>query len=342
MSVLTNNSESESEAAGEPIESPGARLRKARQSQGLDQAKVAAQLHLSETMIESLEWDDFDVLPGAVFVQGYLRNYARLLQLPEEEILAAFQALSPAQQSHGFPNGKVATVGTEVRSSHGAVRMMTWLIVISLLALLGIWWQGQLDLRLSGDPVDTPVEMAPVIEPLPEMQNDTGVLTLSPPPAQEDEAPVESQAVVADSLEGETPSEAEVAEAEDVVVADQEAAQESVAIQLEESETDAVASVDEPPPAPVETPAPAPAAPKVVFEFSERCWAEVRDANGRARIFGEIAAGTTRLLDKGPAPYTVVLGNASGVSITVDGVAYDLKRHARANVARFSFDPSNL
>ncbi|MBL3527260.1 MAG: helix-turn-helix domain-containing protein [gamma proteobacterium endosymbiont of Lamellibrachia anaximandri] len=341
MSVLTN-SEAESEEAVEPIEGPGARLRKTRQSLGLDQSKVAAQLHLSEGTIEALEWDDFDTLPGAVFVQGYLRNYARLLKLPEGEILEAFLALSPAQQSHGFPHGKVATVGKEVRSSHGAVRMMTWLIVISLLALLGIWWQGQLDLRLGGDPVDTPVEVAPVIESLPEMQNDTDVLTLSPLPAQEDQAPVESQEVVTASLEEGAPSEAEVAESEAVVVADQAVVQDSIPIPLEESEADAVASVDEPPPAPVEIPAPAPAAPKVVFEFSERCWAEVRDANGKARIFGEIAAGTTRLLDKGPAPYTVVLGNASGVSITVDGVAYGLKRHARANVARFSFDPSNL
>ncbi|WP_177418034.1 RodZ domain-containing protein [endosymbiont of Lamellibrachia barhami] len=340
MSVLTN-SETESEAAAESIEGPGARLRKTRQSLGLDQSKVAAELHLSEGMIEALEWDDFDTLPDAVFVQGYLRNYARLLKLPEGEILEAFLALSPAQQNYGFPGGKVATVGKEVRSSHGAVRMMTWLIVISLLVLLGIWWQGQLDLRLGGDPVDTLGEMAPVNESLPEPLNDPGVSTPSSLPVQEDVAPDESEEAVADSLEDEVPSEAEAAETENVVDTDQEAAQEFVAIQ-EEGAAEVVATVDEPPPASVEIPAPAPSAPKVVFEFSERCWAEVRDANGKARIFGEIAAGTTRLLDKGPAPYTVVLGKASGVSITVDGVAYDLEPHTRANVARFSFDPSNL
>lgn len=341
MSVHTN-SETESEAAAEPIESPGARLRKTRQSLGLDQSTVAAQLHLSEGMIEALEWDDFDTLPGAVFIQGYLRNYARLLKLPEGEILEAFLALSPAQQNHGFPHGKVATVGKEVRSSHGAVRMMTWLIVISLLVLLGIWWQGQLDLRLGGDPVDTLGEVAPAIESLPEILNGPGVSTPGSLPVQEDVAPAESEEVVADSLQEVSPNEAEVAEAESVVVTDQEVAQESVAIQPEEGEADVVAAVDEPPPAPVEIPVPASSAPRVVFEFSERCWAEVRDANGKARIFGEIAAGTTRLLDKGPAPYSVVLGKASGVSITVDGVAYDLEPHTRANVARFSFDPSNL
>ncbi|RLJ15830.1 DUF4115 domain-containing protein [bacterium endosymbiont of Escarpia laminata] len=341
MSVLTN-SETESEAAAEPIEGPGARLRKARQLHGLDQSTVAAQLHLSEGMIEALEWDDFDALPGTVFVQGYLHNYARLLKLPEGEILEAFLALSPAQQSHGYPSRKVATVGKEVRSSHGAVRMMTWLIVISLLVLLGIWWQGQLDLRLGGDPVDTLGEAVPAIVSLPETLNDPGVSTPSSLPAQEDETPVESAETVADSLAEETPSEAEVAEAESVAVTDQEVAQESVAVQPEEREEDAVTAVDEPPPAPVEIPVLASSAPKVVFEFSERCWAEVRDANGKARIFGEIAAGTTRLLDKGPAPYSVVLGKASGVSITVDGVAYDLEPHTRANVARFSFDPSNL
>jgi cytoskeleton protein RodZ len=49
------NSQSESTVNG-----PGSQLRKARERKGLEQAKVAAQLHLSQSIIQALERDDYD------------------------------------------------------------------------------------------------------------------------------------------------------------------------------------------------------------------------------------------------------------------------------------------
>ena len=65
----------------------GARLRTARESRRLTAEGVAKQLNLDVAVIQALENDDRQHLPAPIFVQGYLRSYARLLELPESELL---------------------------------------------------------------------------------------------------------------------------------------------------------------------------------------------------------------------------------------------------------------
>jgi cytoskeleton protein RodZ len=64
----------------------GARLKTARQARQLTTEAVAQQLKLDVSVIDALEKDDKQHLPAPIFVQGYLRSYARLLGLPEEEL----------------------------------------------------------------------------------------------------------------------------------------------------------------------------------------------------------------------------------------------------------------
>ncbi|MFP3873874.1 MAG: helix-turn-helix domain-containing protein [Thiohalophilus sp.] len=75
----------------EPRMWPGKRLREAREARNLSREQVAHQLHQELSTIEALEEDDYARLPGKTYVLGYLRSYARLLQLPENEIIAAVQ-----------------------------------------------------------------------------------------------------------------------------------------------------------------------------------------------------------------------------------------------------------
>jgi len=67
--------------------SPGARLSAARKERKLPLEVVADELKLDVRMVEALERDDKAVLPAAIFVQGYLRRYARLMGLPEDELV---------------------------------------------------------------------------------------------------------------------------------------------------------------------------------------------------------------------------------------------------------------
>ena len=72
----------------------GARLRSARNRRGLSLAGVAEQLHLDTAIVQAIESDDQSALPEPIFVQGYVRSYARLVGLPEEELVRQYIAQS--------------------------------------------------------------------------------------------------------------------------------------------------------------------------------------------------------------------------------------------------------
>lgn len=76
-------------------QSPGAMLAEARRRRGLSIADLARRMRLQPRQIEALEADDFARLPGATFVRGALRGYARLLDLDPEPLLALQQRLAP-------------------------------------------------------------------------------------------------------------------------------------------------------------------------------------------------------------------------------------------------------
>lgn len=59
----------------------GRQLAAARESCGFSVAEIARQLKLSPSQVEALEAEDYARLPGAVFVRGFIRNYARLVKL---------------------------------------------------------------------------------------------------------------------------------------------------------------------------------------------------------------------------------------------------------------------
>lgn len=76
---------------------PGERLREERVRQGLSEDDISARLRLSRTYLRALESDDYERLPQPAFVRGYLRNYARLLELPAEEVVSEYQRLVDEQ-----------------------------------------------------------------------------------------------------------------------------------------------------------------------------------------------------------------------------------------------------
>ena len=69
--------------------SPGAVLAAARAAQALTVENVAGRLKLASFQIKAIEADDFSTLPGAVFARGFVRNYARLLNLDAEPLMLA-------------------------------------------------------------------------------------------------------------------------------------------------------------------------------------------------------------------------------------------------------------
>jgi cytoskeleton protein RodZ len=108
----------------------------------------------------------------------------------------------------------------------------------------------------------------------------------------------------------------------------------------------AAASATAPPPSAAEdsataaesAPPPATTTGEVVMSFSAPCWVDVRDSERGFKLFGEMPKGARRVLG-GTPPYKMVIGNSRAVTITIDGEPYDLMRHAKGNVARFTLNP---
>ncbi len=80
---------SASAAQAVPDMRPGRMLAEARARKNLTIPEVAQQLKLSASQIEALEADAYARLPGPVFVRGFVRNYARLVDLDGEALIAA-------------------------------------------------------------------------------------------------------------------------------------------------------------------------------------------------------------------------------------------------------------
>lgn len=75
----------------------GARLAQARAERGLSVVDAAGKLRIAPRQIEALEADDYARLPGHTIARGFVRNYARLLQLDAESVLAAFEQHVPKE-----------------------------------------------------------------------------------------------------------------------------------------------------------------------------------------------------------------------------------------------------
>ena len=68
----------------------GAGLERIRIGRGLSRAEVAGILKISRTQVQALEEMDAHRLPAAVYIKGFIRNYARLLHLDADKAIADY------------------------------------------------------------------------------------------------------------------------------------------------------------------------------------------------------------------------------------------------------------
>ncbi|MBW8307045.1 MAG: DUF4115 domain-containing protein [Thiobacillus sp.] len=112
-------------------------LREAREAQGMTQEDAAARLRLMQRQVEAMETDDFESLGQPVFARGFVRNYARLLGLAPEALLARMEgapaeptAVSPAAQPQ--PHSWV--------TSPWLILLLLGLLVVVVAPLSLYWW----------------------------------------------------------------------------------------------------------------------------------------------------------------------------------------------------------
>lgn len=145
----------------------GTRLQAAREALGLDSKDAAAQLRLNERVILMLETDCYASDLPATFVRGYIRAYGKLLQIPEEEIKQAIAPIKP--QTSAQPLTPKIDDTPKVTSSHYFMQLLTYLVVFTLLGLVGMWWYAHSNTTtspvLSQNTINVPEEVV-VAKPL--------------------------------------------------------------------------------------------------------------------------------------------------------------------------------
>lgn len=181
---------------------PGAVLRARREAKGLSREEVAERLHLDLKIITALEEDNHHKLPGHAYVLGYLRSYARLLAIPEQEILGLLQTDTQAVADLLPPN---VNYKPEPASLPG-IAVIVGIILLVLIAVgVAFWPEGEnettSDTKTTSALVEQTVDAAPVTE--------SQSMELSEQQAAADNAPHIQKAPHAESVKVEEVTEAQ-------------------------------------------------------------------------------------------------------------------------------------
>jgi len=162
--------------------SPGAALAAARVAQGLTVEHVADRLKLTAFQIKAIEEDNFGVLPGAVFARGFVRNYARLLNLNIDPLLPAM-----AQQDSSVAPGADARLLRDVKGAVlGPVRFRGLPIAAAVIAgVVGVLVFYEFKLNEPRTPKPMVAEIPSVPVPVPVAPAATDGLPVQAAPAVE-------------------------------------------------------------------------------------------------------------------------------------------------------------
>lgn len=133
----------------QPAHSIGIQLRAAREQQGLTHKEVGRQLKLPASVIESLEDDRTGKIP-TVYVKGYVRSYARLLELDEHSLCARLDLSENETQSTPALRPALPT-GGNYSWLESTGKVAGYLVVTAFVVAPLVWWFTQGAVRLSFD-----------------------------------------------------------------------------------------------------------------------------------------------------------------------------------------------
>jgi cytoskeleton protein RodZ len=326
------NLKPENPEAGTPRTGPGHLLQQARLDLRLAPGDVAQILHLSSKQIIALENDDYKTLSGPTYVRGYLRSYAQLLGLSPEKVVEAYNSLTIVPKPITLPR---SAPPPQVTSSDRIVKAATLGVAAILLALVYLWWQSG-DESLEQAVLSPATEEAPADHGLgPDVTDTTAVATMpaglpgngtdreSAPPAGPAVAPTRNAATPV-ALPNGQPAVSGMTLDTAPTPAPKPASADAAPVERVTTRTRRAADI--PPGVP---------RARMVLHAIQESWADIRDARDNRLLYENVPAGR-RISIEGVAPFSVFLGNADGVRVEFNGQDYDVSRHKRGQVARFT------
>lgn len=282
----------------------GDTLRRERLRRNLDLESVSRELKISPKMLSAIEEEKFDRLPGGVFAKAFVRQYAHLLGLDEEEMAGEVQRmLQPSPEPPPFGGGnrslaapiQVPRVEAWKTVGDGRVRWKSpltslALVVVVMMGCAGVysWWQRA---RAHRPVQQVQVRPAPSAATTPRQ---AAAQPASPAPAPAAAAPAASPSTPAESANAKPEAPSGEAKPPASTPAESSAAADRAAVPSNPN-----------------------AAVRVELKAEEPVWVSVR-SDGKYVFSDTLQANQTRTVD---ANEKVVLrvGNAGGIEITLNG-----------------------
>lgn len=300
----------------------GGQLRKAREAASLSVDDISSDLRIHVNYIEALEKNNFEILNGPTYVKGYIRNYARLLEIDADPLIEAYQSSVGEEpvwgDAHPQQKGRAHRKG-----------MLTGSVVVALalLVLFGAWILNsgyldryQIDTAQTEPAADTataevvaPSETTEIDHSAQEVPAKQAGLTikeqvqaLNPQAANSTETPLEDTQPVSEETSGSPPTESST---ENTIIL---------------GEDDFITAPG------------GEGSDEIIITLTEECWVEIKDAASYQLIHGLLKAGDIKVI-LGTAPFQVFLGNAKAVQMDFNGLDYDIAAKTRRNgTARFA------
>jgi cytoskeleton protein RodZ len=328
---------------GKARESVGQLLRTARVNRGLSVEDVARQLRLSVRQIAALEEDDYSKLVSNTFLRGFVRNYAKLLQIDASPLLQQLEQLlppAPAQtityQIEGipFPSGR----------KQG---MRNFLIVggaiLALVLLIYEIYRGN-EITIDSQQPASKAESRPGAEP--EAETSSSPSPSSTPGGNDGETeslPGERNAIEQKSLFSPPDSEAApISSPLPAPAAVPGSVQQNIPLAVSsqsEGASPVQGSNTQHGAAGSETEAASEWKDTVHLVFGGESWTEVKDSRGRVLLSRINPPGTEQFM-RGKPPFSLAIGNAVAVQLVYNGKPVDLSPYINryGGTARLSLE----
>ncbi|EPR9065054.1 cytoskeleton protein RodZ [Cronobacter dublinensis] len=314
----------------------GERLRLAREQLGLSQQVVAERLCLKVSTVRDIEEDNAPADLASTFLRGYIRSYARLVHVPEEELLPMLAKQAPVRTAQVAPMQTYA-LGKSRKKRDGWLMSFTWLVLFVVVGLTGAWWwqnhkaqQEEISTMADQSSAELSQNAASSPQSVP-LNTDTPAdasQEQATPPA--DLPSGDAQATAANTPQPTPMPSPTTASQQPVVVPPSQASTDTAAQQQNAAQSQL----------PVGQASTAAAANgnALVMNFTADCWLEVTDATGK-KLFSGLQRKDTNLNLTGEAPYRLKIGAPSAVQIQYQGKPVDLSRFIRTNqVARLTLN----
>ncbi len=296
----------------------GSVLAEARKSQNYTVGEISEYLKIPAHVIAAIEANDLDTLPAATFTQGYIRAYAKFLEISEDNVLEIYNRAVPHDRATDLKPR--SNLPGEANSQSPLVKTVTMFLIVAGIAavIYGSFqyyqqkanvMEDELESKepsFTGNSLDSPGSQRLSVKQNARLTDDDELIVGQSDPferivetrkTEKEESGINESAMDTDAAET---SEELVAEAEAVPEETEEMKQNDIQHDV------------------------------IKFIAEKGSWMEVRDASNARLFYNMVPVGGSKTLS-GQAPFRVSLGNAKTTRVVINDLEIDMTDYIRSN-----------